>query len=549
MFTKELVLTMGISAMAFGCAAQTSETQAIIDNLVQAGFPADDMMVVDGKVYVGHDAEVSLQASREMLQVDDSAGSKEQYHTTNIVSSNVTNICVNGATFTGVFSTALNNAIANYNKLGLSWHMTRTNGSTTGCSAVITARISGPIGGSSGVPSGGLPFNTINIGSGLSTFAVGTVTHVITHELGHTVGLRHSDFFDRSISCGGAAINEGAVGVGAILIPGTPSGATFGGSLMNSCFRTVETGQFTQFDIRALNFLYPGLAAAEALSIVDVDASEISCVFNTSCAVTVHDFVANLPMAIMGTARVQSRIFTGTSGSPAAGFNGYEYRVDLTDAVGILNVPCVKALRVTFGPVAAFQYNGMGPTDQVYVISKNGLGTIGLASANKVGDDITFTFATPVCADRESSFFFGLASARAPLAVTAVAFELDNFAHPIAARAPGRDKCSTGGAISTASDPCVSSVCAVDPFCCSTAWDSICVSEVRTVCDSLTCPEANGTCGHSLCTTGASLVNTCDSTKANCVSSICAVDSFCCNTAWDDICMAEVESVCGNNCD
>jgi hypothetical protein len=256
MFTRELVLTMGISAMAFGCAAQTSETQEIIDNLVQAGFPADDVMVVDGKVYVGHDAEVSLQASREMLQVDDSASGKEQYRTTNVVSAAVQNICVNGAEFTGVFSTALNNAIANYNSLGLTFHMTRTTGSTTGCNAVITGRISGPTGGSSGFPSGGLPFNTINIGSGLSTFAVGTVTHVITHELGHTVGFRHSDFFDRSISCGGAASNEGTAGVGATLIPGTPSGATVGGSLMNSCFRTVETGRFTSSDITALNFLY-----------------------------------------------------------------------------------------------------------------------------------------------------------------------------------------------------------------------------------------------------------------------------------------------------
>jgi hypothetical protein len=248
-----------------GCSADqpvdtAGETQEIISNLGQAGFPANDIMVVDGVVYVGRDAAVSLQASREMLEVDSST-TDEQYRTTNLVSRNLANICINGAAFTSFsskFSSALNLAIGNYNALGLTFHMTRTSGSTTGCNAVITGRVSSGTGGSSGFPSGGLPFNTINIGSGLNsgTFSVDTVEHVMTHELGHTVGFRHSDFFNRSISCGGTATNEGAAGVGAILITGTPSGATVGGSIMNSCFRTVETGEFTSTDITALNVLY-----------------------------------------------------------------------------------------------------------------------------------------------------------------------------------------------------------------------------------------------------------------------------------------------------
>jgi hypothetical protein len=260
MSKKALVFAVSCGALAFGCGADqpssvADDNQEIIDNLVQAGFPKDDIQVFDGKVFVGLDAEVSLQASREMLSSPDGL---EQYHTTNLVGTNITNICVNGAAFTGKFSTALTNAIANYNNLGLRWHMTRTSGSTTGCSATITARVTTGTGGVSGFPSGGRPFNAINIGSGLQsgTFPTATVTHVITHELGHTVGFRHSDFFNRSISCGGAATNEGNGGVGAILIPGTPSGATVGGSVMNSCFRTNETGRFTSTDITALNFLY-----------------------------------------------------------------------------------------------------------------------------------------------------------------------------------------------------------------------------------------------------------------------------------------------------
>lgn len=265
MFTRAVILVMSCSALAFGCSADprrdnAEETQEIIGNLVQAGFPDNDIMVVDGVVYVGHDAAVSLQASREMLQVDNSFAEKENYRTTNLVSVSIPVICIDGASYTGVFSPALNNAIANFNALGLTFQMVRTSGNfiglTTGCGAVITARISSGTGGSSGFPSGGLPFNTINIGAGLSSFTVGTVTHVISHELGHCIGLRHSDFFNRSISCGGAATSEGTTGVGAILIPGTPSGATVGGSIMNSCFRAIETGSFTSSDITALQFLY-----------------------------------------------------------------------------------------------------------------------------------------------------------------------------------------------------------------------------------------------------------------------------------------------------
>jgi hypothetical protein len=263
MLTRAIVLAVSCSALAFGCGTEPQdqnspeETQEIIDNLRQAGFPESDIQVFDGQVYAGLDALVTLEASREMLEAE--SGLQEQYATTNRVAASIAVICVNGAAFNAKFSDALNRAVANYNALGLTFRMQRTNGATTGCNATITGRnLQGVTGGSSGFPSGGRPFNTINIGTGLNNaqFSVDTVEHVITHELGHTVGFRHSDFFNRSISCGGAATNEGNGGVGAILIPGTPSGATVGGSIMNSCFRQSETGEFTATDRTALNAIY-----------------------------------------------------------------------------------------------------------------------------------------------------------------------------------------------------------------------------------------------------------------------------------------------------
>jgi vibriolysin len=49
------------------------------------------------------------------------------------------------------------------------------------------------------------------------------------------------------------------------------------------------------------------------------------------------------------------------------------------------------------------------------------------------------------------------------------------------------DKCTVGGALTSGCDPCVTSICAVDSFCCSTSWDSLCVGEVSSVCG-LSCP-------------------------------------------------------------
>jgi hypothetical protein len=258
---KTIVLALSIGIFAFGCSSDPStgsaEEQAeIIDNLIQAGFPENDIMVFEGVVYVGRDAAVSLEASREMLEVDSSE--QEQYRTNNLVSGNVQTICVDGSELGGFstkFNNALNRAIDNYNQLGLSFDMVRIGGDDSGCDAVIEGDVVGGTGGSAGFPSGGSPFGEINIGSGLQSFPTGTVEHVITHELGHTVGLRHSDFFNRSISCGSGG-NEGGGGVGAIHIPNTPTGASVGGSLMNSCFRSQESGNFTNSDRTALQTLY-----------------------------------------------------------------------------------------------------------------------------------------------------------------------------------------------------------------------------------------------------------------------------------------------------
>ena len=73
------------------------EVEETIENLKAAGFPESEIEVLeDGTVFVGSDAVVSLEASREMAGIRRVASDLEdeddfrQYRTNNLVSSSVT---------------------------------------------------------------------------------------------------------------------------------------------------------------------------------------------------------------------------------------------------------------------------------------------------------------------------------------------------------------------------------------------------------------------------------------------------------------------------
>ena len=119
------------------------------------------------------------------------------------------------------------------------------------------------------------------------------------------------------------------------------------------------------------------------------------------------------------------------------------------------------------------------------------------------------------------------------------------------------DKCTTGAALidtpgcMAGSQGVISAVCAADPFCCNNSWDGICVGEVYSDGNSKACDASAGSCPHSLCTSGPAstpFTSGCDASFGDCATQICASDPFCCNNDWDGLCVNQVTTVCGLNC-
>lgn len=182
-------------------------------------------------------------------------------------------------------------------------------------------------------------------------------------------------------------------------------------------------------------------ARAEVLRTVEVSAPAINCLFDPTCRVVVNDSTDTIPIAAGGSNFLQSRTFTGRRGSPGQGLYVYQYRIDLRRATGILHLPCLNSLSIDFGPVVrTLDLDGDGERgDEVFVVTRGGLGSVGLASTEKSGNRITFNFS--VCAGGrpdagESTFFFGLVSTHAPATTTATIVASTGKTFDVQARAP-----------------------------------------------------------------------------------------------------------------
>ncbi len=85
------------------------------------------------------------------------------------------------------------------------------------------------------------------------------------------------------------------------------------------------------------------------------------------------------------------------------------------------------------------------------------------------------------------------------------------------------------------SPACCDAICVIVPDCCNISWDLPCVDLVPSVCEG--CGEPfSGNCLAAHSSPGCN--------NAVCCDIVCAIDQYCCNTSWDDTCVAIATSAC-----
>jgi hypothetical protein len=182
----------------------------------------------------------------------------EQYRTTNLVNGpRVITVSLDSklAALAG-YDAALQEMVNRYNAQNLTLTFQKVN--SGGNISFVTGN--GAYLASAGFPSGGNPYgqvkvNSRQIGTGTSQTFINFLATILAHEAGHCIGFRHTDYMDRSFSCGGSYSNEGASSVGAVHIFGTPTGPDEG-SWMLACVSRNQNRPFNSNDVKALTYLY-----------------------------------------------------------------------------------------------------------------------------------------------------------------------------------------------------------------------------------------------------------------------------------------------------
>jgi Dual-action HEIGH metallo-peptidase len=239
-------------------------TQDIKARITAMGFHADEAIrteggyVVEGDIFLSDDDLINPLVQIKALIV----ANTEQYRTNALVTGlpRTIKVRVNTSGMTSSQSSkiiaATDAAIARYNAESLQLTFERV---TTTSGVNITIKKAPNNAGylaSAGFPSNGNPYGTILYNVNYTFWDANTMASIVAHEMGHCIGFRHTDYMDRSYSCGGAFYNEGTGGsIGAVHIPGTPTGAD-PNSWMLACIGDGINRPFNANDKTALTYLY-----------------------------------------------------------------------------------------------------------------------------------------------------------------------------------------------------------------------------------------------------------------------------------------------------
>lgn len=239
-------------------------TSSELAQIKSLGFSTDGAQRTDGGYLVEGDivltaAELGTPPSSPNLVI----AQEEQYRTYNLVSiSKYPTITIaldnSSAQHDAVFSASLDETIRRYNAENLAIKLQRV---SSRADITITGyyQVSNTL-GSSGFPSqNGDPYrqvkmNTYHYNTSTSSTNVNFIATIMAHEVGHCIGFRHTDYMNRAYSCRSGG-NEGSGNIGAVHIPGTPTGPD-AKSWMLACIVDGVNRPFNANDKVALSYLY-----------------------------------------------------------------------------------------------------------------------------------------------------------------------------------------------------------------------------------------------------------------------------------------------------
>lgn len=237
-------LALALAVVIFSCNKKDASLPAT-ENLgkdeksliMKAGFnenwaerTADGSYLIEGDILLTKEQLQKMAASAPSHNLV--VANEEHYRTYELVNTGgtVRTITVSlGSGFPSYYSTGLDQALARYNSYNLNIRFQRV--ASGGEIQITGAKLGSTIGGgcilgqSAGFPSGGNPAPGFKLStSRCATNYLNTADkadEVMAHELGHTIGFRHTDYVNRA-SCGSTS-GEDAGTIGAVWISGTPT--------------------------------------------------------------------------------------------------------------------------------------------------------------------------------------------------------------------------------------------------------------------------------------------------------------------------------------
>jgi hypothetical protein len=259
-----------IAAMTFVSCKKEVKEQSLptedLNNIAAMGLSTSGVKAVDGGYLVEGDIFISKDRLSERSATPNlTIASEEQYRTFNLLSASkhpVVKVALNisSSAHVSAFTAAADEAIRRYNAENLGFTMQRV---TSGQDITIVAfyENSSTLGSagfpnSAGDPYNQIQMNTYHYSTGTDATNVNYIGTIMAHEMGHCIGFRHTDYMSRRFSCGyGGNEGQSSTGVGAVLIPGTPSKAD-AGSWMLACIGSNVNRPFNSNDKIALSYLW-----------------------------------------------------------------------------------------------------------------------------------------------------------------------------------------------------------------------------------------------------------------------------------------------------